>query len=53
MDDPIRNDSLKSSDRLKQEANYLAYCNKRFRGVYKRRKALSPMRWISCTTYRK
>ena len=26
MDDPIRNDSLKSSDRLKQEANDLAYC---------------------------
>ena len=50
MDDPIRNDSIKSSDRLKQEANYLAYCNKRFNGVYKRRKALSHMRWISCTT---
>ena len=28
MDDPIRNDSLKSSDRLKQEANDLAYCRK-------------------------
>ena len=26
MDDPIRNDSLKSSDRMKQEANDLAYC---------------------------
>ena len=48
MDDPIRNDSLKSSDRLKQEANYLAYC-----GVYKRRKALSHMRWINYTTDKK
>ena len=26
MDDPIRNDLLKSSDRLKQEAKYLIYC---------------------------
>ena len=53
MDDPIRNDSLKSSDRLKQEANYLAYCNKRFKVVYKRRKALSHMRWINYTTDKK
>ena len=26
MDDPIRNDLLKSSDRMKQEAKYLIYC---------------------------
>ena len=26
MDDPISNDSLKSSDRMKQEANILTYC---------------------------
>ena len=25
----------------------------RFNGVYKRMKALSPMRWISCTTDKK
>ena len=53
MDEPIINDSLKSSDRLKQEANYLAYCNKRFNGIYKRRKALSHMRWINYTTDKK
>ena len=38
---------------MKQEANDLAYCNKRFKGVYIVMKALSHMMWISCTTDRK
>ena len=38
---------------MNQEANDLAYCNKRFKGVYIVRNELSPMRWISCTTDRK
>ena len=46
MDEPIINDSLKSSDRLKQEANYLAYCNKRFKGVYIVKNELSHMSCI-------
>ena len=46
MDEPIINDSLKSSDRLKQEANYLAYCNKRFKGVYIVKNELSNMSCI-------
>ena len=38
---------------MKQEAKDLTYCNKRFKGVYKRRKALSHMRWINYTTGKK